>query len=106
MVRERQPADRPCAGRRGVATSGRQNMSAVEKVERQASSGEAEAGPKASGGADGNAALSLAGSMPETTFLVDDTRANVDAARAAGWAACHWTGEQRLLELLETARAG
>lgn len=53
-----------------------------------------------------DAALSLAGSMPETTFLVDDTRANVDAARAAGWAACHWTGGQRLLELLETARAG
>lgn len=43
---------------RGIAASGRQNMSAVEKVERQVPEREADAGGKAP---DGNAALSIAG---------------------------------------------
>ena len=33
-------------------------------------------------------------------MLVDDTPANVEAARAAGWAALHWTGDRRLADML------
>lgn len=33
-------------------------------------------------------------------LLVDDTPANVDAARAAGWRAALWTGETRLADLI------
>lgn len=33
-------------------------------------------------------------------LLIDDTTANVEAARAAGWRGVHWTGVQRLAEAL------
>jgi len=33
-------------------------------------------------------------------LLIDDTPANVDAARAAGWGGLHWTGAARLGDLL------
>jgi len=40
------------------------------------------------------------GLPPEALLLVDDSERNVDAARAAGWQARHWTGEHRLAEVL------
>ena len=33
-------------------------------------------------------------------LLIDDTPANVEAARAAGWGGAHWTGRDRLAALL------
>jgi putative hydrolase of the HAD superfamily len=33
-------------------------------------------------------------------ILIDDTAANIAAAHAAGWGGVHWTGEQRLFDLL------
>ena len=32
--------------------------------------------------------------------FVDDAKANVDAARARGWMACHWSGADRLIDLV------
>ena len=32
-------------------------------------------------------------------MLIDDTASNIEAARAAGWDALHWTGQSRLFEL-------
>ena len=48
-----------------------------------------------------NAALAISGSAPGETLLVDDTRANVDAAQAAGWHAAHWLPDGDLSELAE-----
>ncbi|MCF3932357.1 HAD-IA family hydrolase [Acuticoccus sp. M5D2P5] len=48
-----------------------------------------------------DAALRRSGSAPGDTLLVDDTLANVDAARAAGWNAVHWTAGARLADLFE-----
>ena len=36
------------------------------------------------------------GLAPAEMLLLDDTLSNVEAARAAGWRALHWTGEARL----------
>jgi putative hydrolase of the HAD superfamily len=33
-------------------------------------------------------------------LLIDDTLSNVEAARAAGWGGAHWTGAERLADLL------
>lgn len=40
------------------------------------------------------------GFAPAELLLLDDTLANVEAARAAGWRAAHWTGQIRLARLL------
>ena len=40
------------------------------------------------------------GFAPAELLLIDDTPANVDAARAAGWGGLHWTGAARLRDLL------
>ncbi|TCT33098.1 HAD family hydrolase [Martelella mediterranea] len=32
--------------------------------------------------------------------FVDDSKANIDAAFARGWTAFHWTGEERLIDLI------
>jgi len=48
-----------------------------------------------------DAALAISGSHAEETLLVDDSAANVAAARAAGWQAHHWTGPASLSALLE-----
>ena len=40
------------------------------------------------------------GFAPEELLLIDDTPANVEAARAAGWGAAHWTAGARLTDLL------
>lgn len=37
---------------------------------------------------------------PADIVLVDDTLANVEAARRAGWSAVHWTSDQSLAEAL------
>lgn len=37
---------------------------------------------------------------PESLILIDDTLPNVEAARAAGWHAVHWTGKDQLASLL------
>ena len=44
-------------------------------------------------------AAAAVGVPAEQLVLVDDTAANVAAARAAGWQAAPWTGEDRLLAL-------
>lgn len=41
-------------------------------------------------------ATAIAGAAPADIVLVDDTLANVEAARRSGWSAVHWTGERRL----------
>jgi putative hydrolase of the HAD superfamily len=41
------------------------------------------------------------GLAPGEMLLIDDRLENVEAARAAGWGGLHWTGEQRLPDLLE-----
>lgn len=41
------------------------------------------------------------GFCPGALALLDDTPANVAAARAAGWGGVHWTGESRLPEVLQ-----
>lgn len=46
-------------------------------------------------------AAAIAGAAPEDIVLVDDTLANVEAARQTGWCAVHWTGEGKLAELLD-----
>jgi putative hydrolase of the HAD superfamily len=45
-------------------------------------------------------AAAIAAAAPEDIVLVDDTLANVEAARQAGWSAVHWTGDGRLDEAL------
>ncbi len=45
-------------------------------------------------------AAAIAAAAPEDIVLVDDTRANVEAARQAGWSALHWTGNSSLDEEL------
>ncbi len=40
------------------------------------------------------------GFAPAELLLIDDTPANIEAARAAGWGARLWTGEARLADLL------
>ena len=37
---------------------------------------------------------------PNELLLIDDSQRNVDGARAAGWSAVLWTGEERLAEVL------
>ena len=41
-------------------------------------------------------AAAIAEAAPEDIVLVDDTLANVEAARQAGWSAVHWTGDGQL----------
>ena len=45
------------------------------------------------------------GYPPEALLLVDDTPANVEAARDAGWRAEHWTGVERLSQILDRVLA-
>lgn len=45
-------------------------------------------------------AAAVAGAAPEDIVLVDDTPANVEAARRNWWHAVHWTGERLLDEEL------
>ncbi len=40
------------------------------------------------------------GFRPSELLLVDDTVANVEGARKAGWEAAHWDGSERLAEIL------
>lgn len=46
------------------------------------------------------AAERASGSAPEALLLVDDTEANIDGARAAGWRAELWTPGARLRDLV------
>lgn len=48
-----------------------------------------------------DAAVKRTGSAPEDTLLVDDTKANVDAALEAGWGAIQWSKGSSLMSLLE-----
>ena len=43
------------------------------------------------------------GFAPHELLLIDDSLRNVEAARACGWRAILWTGEQRLAEILGQA---
>jgi len=47
-------------------------------------------------------AAAIADAAPEDIVLVDDTLANVEAARQAGWSAVHWTGDGQLEDELST----
>ncbi|MCJ8206457.1 HAD-IA family hydrolase [Pseudomonas sp. RGM2987] len=38
----------------------------------------------------------LSGFLPEQLLLIDDTQANVQAARESGWHAIHWTRSSKL----------
>ncbi len=49
-----------------------------------------------------DAAMTRIGSAPEHILLVDDTKANVDAAREAGWDAIHWSEGSNLTNLVES----
>ncbi len=49
-----------------------------------------------------DAAEKISGAAPHDILLVDDTRANVDAALDAGWTAVHWVEGAELLPLLES----
>jgi putative hydrolase of the HAD superfamily len=44
------------------------------------------------------AARAQTGLPPEALLLIDDTRANITAARKAGWRACLWQGDKRLCD--------
>jgi len=48
-----------------------------------------------------DAAIKHAGAAPNDTLLVDDTTANVDAARQAGWSAAHWSQGSSLRALVQ-----
>lgn len=48
-----------------------------------------------------DAAIKQSGAAPDVTLLVDDTEANVDAARQAGWSAAHWSPGSSLLTLVQ-----
>ncbi len=50
------------------------------------------------------AAMAQTGFSPENIALVDDTIANLDAARKAGWATLHWTHSTHLLCDLQNLR--
>jgi len=43
------------------------------------------------------------GFAPAELFFIDDKVANVDSARACGWNAAVWTGEHRLVDLMNEA---
>lgn len=43
------------------------------------------------------------GFAPAELFFIDDKAANVEAARARGWAAAVWTGKDRLADLMAAA---
>lgn len=53
-----------------------------------------------------DAAARLSGTAAQEILLVDDTPANVEAARKAGWRAAHWMPGARLTDLLEEREAG
>lgn len=40
------------------------------------------------------------GAQPSSHLLVDDSAENVDAALASGWRAYHWTGDERLRDVV------
>ena len=46
-------------------------------------------------------AAAIAGATPEDIVLVDDTLANVEAARQSSWSAVHWKGDRQLDDALE-----
>ncbi len=46
-------------------------------------------------------AADITGREPSEMLLVDDTRANIDGARSAGWRAVHWDGNERLSDILQ-----
>ena len=46
-----------------------------------------------------DAAAKRSGSTPENLLLVDDTRANVEAALEVGWRAVHWSDGSNLMNL-------
>lgn len=48
-----------------------------------------------------DAAAERCGAAAENILLVDDTKANIDAAIEAGWDAIHWSAGARLMTLLE-----
>ena len=50
-------------------------------------------------------AARLSGLPAPELLLVDDTAANVDAARAAGWQAVHWDAKETLAEILRRCGA-
>ncbi|MBW8638830.1 HAD-IA family hydrolase [Hoeflea sp. WL0058] len=50
-----------------------------------------------------DAAVKRSGGSPQDLILVDDTIANVEAARAAGWRAAHWDRGSSLSRLVEAA---
>jgi len=52
------------------------------------------------------AAQARAGAAPEDILLVDDTRANVEAAVAAGWRGRQWTKGASLMRLMDEAWSG
>ena len=49
-----------------------------------------------------HAAAMRNGFSPKNIVLVDDTKANVDAAFEAGWKAIHWSSGSSLMDLLES----
>ncbi len=53
-----------------------------------------------------DAAERHSGARPEDLVLVDDSRANIDAALEAGWAAVHWQDGSSLLSVLEHREDG
>lgn len=48
-----------------------------------------------------DAAVERCGTAAENILLVDDTKANIDAALDAGWDAIHWSEDSSLITLLE-----
>jgi putative hydrolase of the HAD superfamily len=42
----------------------------------------------------------VAGCAPSEAILVDDTLANIGAARKSGWRALHWTGRETLIDMI------
>jgi len=53
-----------------------------------------------------NTVVTRCGFAPEELFFIDDKVANVDAAKALGWNAAVWTGEQTVEALMKQARVG
>lgn len=47
-------------------------------------------------------AADVTGYAPHALLLVDDTLANIDCARHAGWRAVYWDGRERLLDIVES----
>lgn len=45
-------------------------------------------------------AAEVSGFAPQDLLLIDDTGANVETARKAGWQAVHWTGDETLSSIL------